>query len=118
MKALADEADKRRRQALAAATLADEQLCRGENKLSPSATAAIVDAEQVGREVAERTSRLATLALVVEQEHMEAAKRALALATTALATALKHREAILMLANVQKRQQAAEHAQMSANIVS
>ena len=45
MKALANEADKRRRQALAAATLADEQLCRGENKLSPSATAAIVAAE-------------------------------------------------------------------------
>ena len=68
--------------------------------------------------MAEHTSRLATLALVVEQEHMEAAKRAWALATTALAAALKHREAISMLANVQKRQQAAERAQMSANIVS
>jgi hypothetical protein len=62
MKALADKADKRRRQVLAAATLADEQLCRGENVRSPSATAAIVAAERVGREVAERTSRLATLA--------------------------------------------------------
>ena len=45
MKAFADEADKRRRQVLAAATLADEQLCRGENERSPSATAAIVAAE-------------------------------------------------------------------------
>ena len=121
MKALANEADKQRRQILAAATLADEQLCRGENEGSPSTTAAIVAAEQVGREVAE-------LALVIEQERREAAERASALATVALAlaTALKCREvagrtsvlAILMLANVRKRQQAAEHAQMSANIVS
>ena len=98
MKALAkNEADKRRRQVLAAATLADEQLCRGENEHSPS------------------------LALVVEQEGREAAERALALATAALAAALKRREAaertsalaISMLANVQKRQQATERAQMS-----
>jgi hypothetical protein len=119
MKALADEADKRRRQVLAAATLADEQLCRGENERSPSATAAIVAAERVGREVAERTLRLATLALVAEQERREATKCALALATTALAAALKRQEAaertsamaISMLANVRKRQQAAERAQ-------
>ena len=125
MKAFADEADKRRRQVLAAATLADEQLCWGENEHSPSATAAIVAAERVGREVAECTLRLSTLALVVEQERREAAKCALALATTALAAALKRQEAaertsamaILMLANVQKRQQMAERAQMSANIV-
>jgi hypothetical protein len=125
MKALADEADKRRRQFLAAATLADEQLCRGENERSPSATATIVAAERVGREVAKRTLRLATLALVVEQERREAAKCALALATTALAAVLKCQEAaertsamaISMLANVRKRQQAAECAQMSANIV-
>jgi hypothetical protein len=45
MKALADEADKRRRQVLAAATLANEQLCRGENERSPSTTAAIVAAK-------------------------------------------------------------------------
>ena len=125
MKALADEADKRRRQVLAAATLADEQLCRGENERSPSATAAIVAAERVGREVAERTSRLVTLALVVEQERREAAECALALAATALASALKRQVAaertsamaISMLANVRKRQQAAKRAQMSANIV-
>ena len=93
MKALADKADKRRRQALAAATLADEQLCRGENKRSPSATAAIVAAERVGQVVANvRTLPLATLALVVEQEHGEAAERALALATAALAAALKRWE--------------------------
>jgi len=85
MKALADKADKRRRQVLAAATLADEQLCWGENERFPLATAAIVAAERVGRKVAGRTSRLATLALVVEQERREAAECALALATTALA---------------------------------
>ena len=126
MKALAkNEADKRRRQVLAAATLADEQLCRGENERSPSATAAIVAAERVGREVAERTSRLVTLALVVEQERREAAECALALAATALASALKRQVAaertsamaISMLANVQKHQQAAKCAQMLANIV-
>ena len=125
MKAFADEAGKRRRQVLAAATLADEQLCRGENERSPPATAAIVAAERVDREVAERTSRLATLALVVEQERREAAECALALATTALAAALKRQEAaertpamdILMLANVRKRQQAAKRAQMTANMV-
>jgi hypothetical protein len=75
MMALADEADKRRRQVLAAATLADEQLCRGDNERSPSTTAAIVAAERVGREVAELAF------LVVEQERREAAERALALAT-------------------------------------
>ena len=125
MKALANEDDKRRQQVLAAATLADEQLCRGENEHSPSATAATVAAERVGREVAERTLRLADLALVVEQKRREAAECALALATTALAAALKCQEAaertsamaILMLVNVQKRQQAAKRAQMSANIV-
>jgi hypothetical protein len=69
IKALADKADKRRRQALAAATLADEQLCRGENE--PSTTVAIVAAERVGREVAEHTARLDT---VVEQERREAAE--------------------------------------------
>jgi hypothetical protein len=43
MKALAkNEADKRRRQVLAAAMLADEQLCRGENERSPSTTASFV----------------------------------------------------------------------------
>jgi hypothetical protein len=97
----------------------------GENERSPLATAAIVAAERVGREVAERTSRLATLALVVEQERREAAECALVLATTALAAALKRQEvaksmsamAISMLANVRKRQQVAERAQMSANIV-
>jgi hypothetical protein len=88
MKALADKAEKWRRQALAAATLADDQLCRGENNLSPLATAAIVSAEQVGREVAKRTSRLASLALVVEQQRREAAEGALELATAALAAAL------------------------------
>ena len=126
MKALADEAEKRRRQALAAAMLADEQLCRGENDLSPLATAAIVSAEQVGREVAEHTSRLAALALVVEQQRREAAERALELATVVLAAALHCRDAtertlalaISMLADVQKRQQTADLAQMSANIVS
>ena len=73
-----------------------------------------------------RTSRWATLALVVEQECREAAERALALATATLAAALKCWEAakhtsalaILMLANMLKRQQAADRAQMSANIVS
>ena len=97
----------------------------GENERSPLATAAIVAAERVGREVAERTSRLVTLALAVEQERREAAECALALATTALAAALKRQVAaertsamaISMLANVRKRQQAAKRAQMSANIV-
>jgi len=112
MKSLDDEADKRRRQVLAAATLADEQLCGGANEHSPSATAAIVAAERVGREVAERTSHVATLALVVEQERRESAECALAVATTALAAALKCQEAakrtsamaMSMLANVRKRQ--------------
>ena len=98
----------------------------GVNKRSPLATTAIVAAERVGQEVAERISHLAALALVVEQERREAAERVLALATVALTTALQRRDAakrtsalaILMLADVQKRQQAAEHAQMSANIVS
>ena len=110
MKALADEAEKRCREALAAAMLADEQLCRGANEHSPLATTAIVAAERVGREVAERTLRLAALALVVEQECRETAKRALALATVALTAALQRRDAakctsalaILMLADVQK----------------
>ena len=125
MKALADKAEKRRRQALAAAMLADEQLCRGANKHSPLAAMAIVAAERVGREVAERTLRLAALALVVEQECRETAKRALALATVALTAALQRRDAakrtsalaISMLADIQKCPQAAKHAQMSANIV-
>jgi hypothetical protein len=141
MKALADEADMRRRQVLAAVTLADKQLCRGANNHSPSATAAIVEIERLGRRVAERTSRLAALALAAEQERREAAEHALALAaeqerreaadhalalaTAALAAALQCRDeaertsalAISMLADVRKRQQAAEHAQMSANIV-
>ena len=76
--------------------------------------------------MAERTSCLAALALVVEQERREAVECALALATAALAAAQKHQEvaertsalAISMLANVQKCQQAAKRAQMSANFVS
>jgi hypothetical protein len=59
--ALADEADKRRRQVLAAATLADEQLCRGDNERSPSTTAAIVAAERVGREVADLAGNVADM---------------------------------------------------------